>query len=110
MKNLVKKAERIFKSYRAKHEAYGPGPNLHYKHMFIYGRLKHEYVKFDLDIYNIAVWFHDIGRYTPYDKKGNSTSDRAYHKKLGVHIFEKEMGDEFDADNKDKIIKCIRYC
>jgi hypothetical protein len=110
MKNLELKAKNIFERYRKRYNPYKPVPNFHYRYMLLYGKLKHKRTEFDLDTYNIAVWLHDIGRYSPKDKTGKSFKEREYHKKLGVKIFKKEFASFVqDKKKKDKIIKCILY-
>jgi len=108
MNDLIKKAKKLFLSYRKKCNPF-PGPNFHYKYMLEYGRLRYTHEKnFDLETYEIAVWLHDIGRFTKEDKTGSNEKERAYHKKVGVKIFDKKFAHLIKDIKQRKIVRrCI---
>lgn len=106
--DLIKEAKKLFQAYRKKHNPF-PGPNYHYKFMFEYGKLRYEHKQdFNLDLYNISVWLHDIGRYTLLDKTGETDSERDYHKVIGAKIFDDKFAHLIQNSKHKKIIRrCV---
>lgn len=105
---LVKEAKQLLKRYKKSHNPF-PGPDFHHKFMIEYGKIRHKHKKdFDFKLYKTAVWLHDIGRFSPEDKTGESRAEREYHKKLGARIFDREFAHLVkDSLKREKIRECI---
>jgi len=110
-KSLIKKAKDLLGAYEKKRPLVQYADRKHYHKMIEYGtKVKEGGFDFDFDVYEIAVWLHDIGHHVADDKAMSKDYDRKMHKTFGYKIFEEQFKKHIgDSELEEKIGACIKY-